>query len=236
MQLSIVMPVFNERNNIKGVLNELNKVIQDNNISSEIIIVDDGSTDGTKEHLEDLKKQYSIKVELLPHTGKSNAIVHGVSKAKGKNVLMFDGDGQFDPKYIPRFLSYLESEEYSIVIGSKYLNNSWKDNSINRYIIGRGYNIIVNSLFSTNYTDIQGGYKMFRTDTLKSLIENKSYKDFALDTLILLIAAKRGIAIKEVPIVIRNRISGKSSVKILRTILALSLQLIQLFFKVKLVK
>lgn len=130
MTLSVIVPVYNERDNILPLLAELAPVLQ-HIAGSEVIIVDDGSTDGTGQVLHDALARYPFLrvIELARNYGQTAAIAAGMDAAKGETLLPMDGDGQNDPADIPRFLTTI-NEGYDIVSGWRRMRHDAQVRSI----------------------------------------------------------------------------------------------------------
>jgi glycosyltransferase involved in cell wall biosynthesis len=197
MKLSIIIPAFNEKYTIETIIN---KVFQAPcfDLEKEIIVVNDGSTDGTKEILENFKKEYNfILINHDKNQGKGAAIHTGLKYVSGNFVLIQDADLEYNPDEYPVLLKPLINKEAEIIYGSRNLTQNPRFSFI--YFVGsKCLNIIFNFLFKSQITDINTGYKVFKTDIIKNL--NLEAKDFAFCTEVTAKIILKGYKIKEVPI------------------------------------
>jgi glycosyltransferase involved in cell wall biosynthesis len=193
--------------------------------SGEVLVVDDGSTDGTDRAAADA----GARVLRLPaNSGKGSAVRRGLGEARGEMIVLIDGDGQDDPTEIPLLLEALRPD-VDLVVGSRFIGrfepgaitpvNHWG----NRFLTG-----VVNRLFSTALTDTQAGFKAFRAETLRRV--NLRAKRFDIEVDLLLGILRAGGRVVEVPVRRAPRPHGRSRLnslrdgaRILRRIVALRL-------------
>src|SRR3954468_20387145 len=116
-ELSVVIPVMNEKDNIKPLLESLRAALKE--IEYEIILVDDGSTDETRKRVIENLDQRTTLVELRKNYGQSTAMTAGIDHANGKYIAMIDGDLQNDPTDIPFMLELLKKEDWDVVAGNR---------------------------------------------------------------------------------------------------------------------
>lgn len=194
-KLSIVIPCYNEKNNI---INIVNKVINSPVENKEIIIVDDMSKDGTREIL---KKVIAPKVDKIiyhsENVGKGAALKTGFQAISGDIVIIQDADMECDPNDYPTIIEPIISHEADVVYGSRFLKDNKKG-----YVLNRIANTIITKLSNVftkqNLTDVETCYKAFKRDILQSvdIEENR----FGFDPEITAKVSQMGIEIKEVPI------------------------------------
>lgn len=209
MILSAIIPVFNEENTISNILNKVSQIRLPSGIKKEIIVVDDGSTDSSKLKVKSLK---SKGIKLLSHPknlGKGAAVKTGLKYATGDIVIIQDADLEYDPKYYLVLLKPILENKASIVYGTRLINyplKLWgKDKTVlpthliaNKFLTG-----LTNLLYSSNLTDMETGYKVFKTDCLNG-IELKS-SGFGFEPEITAKFLKKGYKIFEVPISVTPR-------------------------------
>jgi dolichol-phosphate mannosyltransferase len=198
MLLSVIIPVYNERDTILKILEKV-KSVKIDKIDKEIIIVDDFSTDGTREILESLKgKDEKLKIIFQKkHVGKGFAIRTALKFVEGEIVLIQDADLEYDPNEYPKLIEPILEGKAKIVYGSRVLKKNPKA-SIIFYIGGRFLSFLTNLLYGTNITDEPTGYKVFSTDVLKSI--DLKCLGFEFCPEVTAKVAKKGYKIYEVPI------------------------------------
>jgi glycosyltransferase involved in cell wall biosynthesis len=196
MKLSIVIPVYNEKNTIEELIRRVQEV--DVSLNKEIIIVDDGSNDGTPEILKSLK-QLDIKVVYHnTNQGKGAALHTGFSEAEGDIILVQDADLEYDPKEYPKLLEPILDGRADAVYGSRFLGGPHRVLYFWHYIGNRFLTALSNMLSNLNLSDMETCYKVFKKDILDR-ITLKS-KRFGFEPEITLKLAKLKARIYEVPI------------------------------------
>lgn len=211
MKLSIIVPVYNEEDTVSQVLENLFSVRF--TCSTEIIVVDDGSTDNTRQRL---KRINSKKITVILHgknLGKGQAIKTGIRKSTGDYILIQDADLEYDPGEIPQLLYHLPvtkkgKPRLAAVYGSRFKNKSIEIPFL--YLIGnKFFTLLTNLLYATNLTDMETGYKLLPSLFLKK-INLKSHR-FDVEPEITAKLLKRHIPIIEVPISYQGRshLAGK---------------------------
>jgi len=218
-KVSIVIPIYNEQDNLLPLYNELKAVLDTLNKEYEIIYVDDCSNDQSLEILNDLfKKDNHVQViSLLGNHGQTLALSAGFKTASGDVIIAIDGDGQHNPKYIPMFVRGIE-EGYDLVSGWKLEDKS--RNPLTRISSKIAHKIIA-YLSGSNLKYAGATMKAYNSDLLKRLDLTGDMHRFAGA-----LVSFKGIKIKEIPIVIRERHSGSSkysSYKFLKVLLDLIL-------------
>jgi glycosyltransferase involved in cell wall biosynthesis len=195
---SIIIPVFNEKSTILEIL----KSIEETNLErlgfqKEIIIVDDGSTDGTKEILKNLEKKYKI-IYHSKNQGKGRAIKTGLNEVSGDFVIIQDADLEYHPKDYEGLLRLILEKKISVVYGSRWLNSKNFHPHKLFYWGGLFLTFLTNFLYGQRLTDVLTGYKLFKTKLLKEI--NLEYSGFEFCCEVTAKISKKGIKIFEVPI------------------------------------
>lgn len=212
MTLSIIIPVYNEKNTILEILKRI-ETVDLNNISfkKEIIIVDDNSTDGTKEILKSLEGKYkdlicgknldSSRIKIIYHQenqGKGAAIQTGLKYVRGEYIIIQDADLEYDPQDYKKLLDCAIKNNAKVVYGSRRLASENKHSYHSFYLGGIFLSWATNIIYGINITDESTCYKFFKTDFLKSI--PLIGKGFELEPEVTAKTAKRGVKIYEVPI------------------------------------
>ncbi len=196
MKLTVVIPVFNEKNTIEEIIRRVQAV--DINMDKEVIIVDDGSTDGTREILQRLTSP-AIKVILHEkNAGKGGALQTGFSHAEGDIVLVQDADLEYDPREYPALLEPILDGRADVVYGSRFLGGPHRVLFFWHYVGNRTLTMFSNMLCNLNLTDMETCYKVFKREILQK-ISLKS-KRFGIEPEITAKVAKLKCHIYEVPI------------------------------------
>jgi len=201
--LSVIIPAYNEEKTIDKVLEAVAKA--EVSISKEVIIVNDGSTDSTKETVENFLKnskyKKDIKFRLInkPNGGKGSAVKLGFKEATGDIVLIQDADLEYNPNEYQQLIEPILSGEHKVVYGSRQLNKKNKGYStLSFYLGGLSVTLLTNLLYFSRLTDEPTCYKVFHSDVIKN-IEIKGNK-FEWEPEVTAKILKRGIKIHEVPI------------------------------------
>lgn len=166
MKLSIIIPVYNEVDTIAAVVRKVKGV----KYEKEIIIVDDASSDGTKNVLQELGKQPEIKVlyhEL--NQGKGAAIRTAIKSIEGDVVIIQDADLEYDPADYPKLLEPILDSRADVVYGSRFLGGPHRVLFFWHYVGNKLLTLFSNVMTNLNLTDMETGYKVFKADVIKSI-------------------------------------------------------------------
>jgi len=166
-KVSIVIPVYNEQDTIKELIEETIEVLREEGIDFELLIVDDGSTDKTWEVIKDLAREHSeIKgIRLGRNFGQTSALSAGFSQSQGKIIITMDGDGQNDPQDIPRLIEKI-NQGYDLVNGWR---RARKDPLFSRKIPSRVANYLIGKFTGLALKDFGCGLKAYRSELVKKL-------------------------------------------------------------------
>jgi glycosyltransferase involved in cell wall biosynthesis len=194
--LSVVMPVYNEARTIVSVIERVLKAPVD--LTKEIIVVDDASTDGTRELLQNMPPG---EIRLVLHDvnqGKGAAIRTGVAHAIGDIVLIQDADLEYDPRDYPLLLEPILEDRADVVFGNRFHGGPHRVLYFWHYAANRGLTLLTNLLTGLNVTDMEVGYKVFRRDVLRRLTLKSDR--FGFEPEITVKVARLGCRVYEVPI------------------------------------
>ncbi|KAM7090381.1 dolichol-phosphate mannosyltransferase subunit 1 [Ciconia maguari] len=214
-KFSVLLPTYNERENLPLVVWLLARTFRESGINFEIIIIDDGSPDGTQEIAEQLVKIYgSDKILLRPRArklGLGTAYIHGMKHATGNFIVIMDADLSHHPKFIPEFIRKQKEGNFDIVSGTRYKGNGgvygW---DLKRKLISRGANFITQVLLRPGASDLTGSFRLYRKEVLQKLMEKCVSKGYVFQMEMIVRARQLGYTIGEVPISFVDRVYGES--------------------------
>jgi glycosyltransferase involved in cell wall biosynthesis len=210
MELSIVIPVFNEEENIEPLIREIDAVLKPSGKTYEIVVVDDGSKDGTFAGLRRLHDKGGLKVVRLKRNfGQTAALSAGLNYAEGEIVILMDGDAQNDPADIPALLAKID-EGNDLVAGWRF---NRQDPFLNRRLPSMIANWLISSTTKVKLHDYGCTLKAMRKELAKSL---RLYGE--MHRFIPAIAYERGAQIAELKVHHRPRVRGQSKYGISRTL------------------
>ncbi len=200
MKLSVVVPVYNEKNTIREIIKKIQAVTS---IDKEIVIVDDASKDGTTDILKELQKEEpQLKIFFKPaNSGKGSTLKEGFAHTTGDYVIVQDADLEYDPMDYLVLLKELGTKDI-VVYGSRF-SGDYKDMSNLHYLGNRLLTLITNLLFGTKLTDMETCYKLLPGDFVRHL--NIRSERFNFEPEITAKILKSGLEIKEVPISYKGR-------------------------------
>ncbi|MBI2629913.1 glycosyltransferase family 2 protein [Candidatus Pacearchaeota archaeon] len=207
MKLSMVIPTYNERDNIPKLIQKIQEEFKENKIDGEIIMVDDNSPDGTGKILEDLKKKYK-NLKVIHRTGKlglSSAVLDGWKIANGEVLGVMDADLSHPPEKIKELFWEIEKGEADFTIGSRYV----KGGEIKGWTLKRKLMSKTATLLARIYTKVKDpmtGFFMIKKEVIRDAELNPKGFKILLEVII----KGRYQTIKEIPITFINRVEGKS--------------------------
>jgi len=196
-KLSVIVPVYNERNTVVEVVRRMRSVELPDGIEREIIVIDDGSTDGTRDVLSQLGDS---TVRILVHEGnrgKGAAVRTGLALATGDYVLIQDADLEYDPDDWPRLIAPVTRGRARVVYGSRFTGER-RNMLLLHWIGNRLLSLVTNVLFNSTLSDMETGYKLVDRKLLNDLGLRSDH--FDIEPEITAKILKRGIRIYEVPI------------------------------------
>lgn len=211
---SVILPTFNERQNLPIITWLLQRTFSENNLDWELIIVDDGSPDGTQEIANQLVKAYSPHVQLKPRTGKlglGTAYVHGLQFAKGNFIIIMDADFSHHPKFIPQMIALQKAHDYDIVTGTRYASGGgvfgW---DLKRKLTSKGANIFADTVLRPGVSDLTGSFRLYKRAALEKLFETTDVRGFSMQMALAVTAKAMGMTVGEIPITFVDRVFGDS--------------------------
>lgn len=212
---SILLPTYNERENLPIIIWLLVKYLSESNFDYEIIIIDDGSPDKTLDVAKQLQKIYGDKkIVLRPREkklGLGTAYIHGIKHATGNFIIIMDADLSHHPKFIPEFINKQKAQNLDVVSGTRYVGSGgvygW---DLKRKVISRGANFVTQILLRPGASDLTGSFRLYRKDVLEKLVNACVSKGYVFQMEMIIRARQLGFTIGEVPITFVDRVYGES--------------------------
>lgn len=200
MKVSVIIPVYNEKHTIEEIIRR----VKAQNIASEILIVDDGSTDGTRQILESMDGEGEIKVIFHERNlGKGAAVRTGIQNASGDVLLIQDADLEYDPRDYSSLLQPIEEGLADVVYGSRFLGAARRPVMFWHMLANKLLTLLTNVLYDTILTDMETGYKVFKKEIVEDLKLRANRFDFEPEFSAKIL--KRKVRVFEVPIVFNPR-------------------------------
>jgi glycosyltransferase involved in cell wall biosynthesis len=197
--LSVVMPVYNERDTIEGMIA---RVLSVPNLRVELIVVDDGSRDGTSDILRGLQGKYAFRLLQKPNGGKGSALRLGFKEVTGDLVVIQDADTEYSPEEFPELIELICQGRADVVYGSRFLGRH-RVFLFTHYLGNLFLTFLTNVLYNTMLTDMETCYKAMRVDVLRSFTLNSN--GFGIEPELTAKIFKRGYRVYEVPITYDGR-------------------------------
>lgn len=213
IEFSLVVPAYNEEDKITASLTQIVNFMRGFSSSFEVLVIDDGSSDGTVQKVEEYKKENpEIKLYKNPHKGKPFAVWTGMMEAVGEYIYMADADLSASIEELKKLFVWMKDQDFDLVIGSREGVGARRiGEPLYRHLMGRVFNYWVQLLALPGINDSQCGFKLFKKKTAKDIFgklliyggdkkELKSTFFGAWDVEVLFLARKMGYTIKQVPV------------------------------------
>jgi dolichyl-phosphate beta-glucosyltransferase len=204
VDLSIVIPAYNEERRLPKTLDSIHAYLNSQTYQSEIIVVDDGSTDRTAEIVNECARQYP-RLRLLSNgknRGKGFSVRHGMLEARGEIALFSDADLSTPIEETKKLLAAIQLQGYDGAIGSRAVDRSLiaTHQSAVREMAGILFNWMVRWIMGIQFSDTQCGFKAFRRERARIIFEQQRIERFGFDPEILFLAKRNGLRVAEVPV------------------------------------
>ena len=243
-RLSVIMPIYNLSGSVGENLERTASLFVRHSLPVELIPVDDGSADGTKDEIERFCESYRERnaggaIDIRPvfiktNSGKGSALRAGFDASSGEYVMLLDGDLDINPMLTARFFAEMRRTGADVVVGSKRHRESIVQYPWHRRIVSWTYFTLVRLMVGVKITDTQTGMKLFRRRTLEEALERMLVKTYAFDLELLSIAVSRGAKIAEAPVVIS--FGAKFGALRLRTVLDMAKDSLAVFYRLRLLR
>ena len=206
--LSIIIPCYNEERNLDELLRRMLTALHCSGIAAEILLIDDGSQDGTRESIAAAARVHQ-EVRGLHHDvnrGIAEAWKTGISASRAPVVLITDADLQYAPEDVPRLYEWLLDGSHDLVQGAR-IGHDVQDTY--RSVLSGAFSYFLNRLFGTRLRDIKSGFLCTRRDTFIAMLQTR-YRYRRLQHFIVVNAVSKGFRVRQEPIVFGKRMAGQS--------------------------
>ena len=212
---SVILPAYNERENLPLMISMLNKHFEQHSIDYEVVIVEDNSPDGTLAVAQALREVYGANhVTIISRPGKmglGSAYMDGLKKCRGDFVFLMDADMSHHPKHMVEFIAKQKSSDADIVTGTRYaLGGGVAGWDLRRVLTSRGANLLANLLLTPGISDLTGSFRLYKKAVLERLMSSVKGKTYVFQMEVIVRAKQQGFSIEEVPIIFVDRIYGVS--------------------------
>jgi glycosyltransferase involved in cell wall biosynthesis len=202
MEISVVLPAHNEAKRIEEAVMKTKETFEKVSPSFEILIAEDGGTDGTTEIAKRIEAEESCvrHIHSVERLGKGKALSRTFMQAQGEILVFLDVDLSTDMKHVQELIEAIRIEGYDIATGSRLLKGSKVTRSFKRGLMSSSYNFLVRLVLNSKIRDHQCGFKAFRRSSLLVLQAEINDEQWFWDTELLVQAQRRGYRVKEIPI------------------------------------
>ncbi len=233
VKVTIVLPAFNEAKRIRKAVEEVKRWMDKTGYDYEVIIAEDGSTDGTDKIAAELaKKDPKIKhLHSDKRLGRGKALARAFKQAEGDVLAYLDVDLSTDMKHLKELIDAIIKEGYDFATGSRLMKESQAERPFKRDFASKVYNFLVRFMLGSKLRDHQCGFKAFRKSAVLSLLDDVKDDHWFWDTEILVLAQRRGFKVKEIPV--KWRQSGETKVRFTKDVLYMFAQILRMWMESK---
>ena len=231
--VSVVLPAYNEAENLETAVIEITEALADYLETYEIIIAEDGSTDGTEKKASELSKMIPTVRHLHSEKrlGRGKALKNAFQHSSGEILVYMDVDLAADIKQLKDLIYWIDKKGYDFAIGSRMLRESDAKRSGTRNLASKAYNFMVRAVLGSEIKDHQCGFKAFQRESLLQLLDEVCANHWFWDTEILVRAYHKGYRIKEIPVSWKS--GRETKVRLLHDSLYMGWQIFSLWWHLK---
>ncbi len=233
VEVSLVFPAYNEADKLEGAVKQTAQALSEFTESFEIIIAEDGSTDGTDKLSDELAQKYSYVKHLHgeKRLGRGTALNNAFRASRGKVIVYMDVDLATDLKHLKELVGAITDEGYDLATGSRMMRESKVKRTRTRLIASKTYNWLVRVMLGSKLKDHQCGFKAFKREPTLQLLDEVNDKHWFWDTEILVRAARKGYKIKEIPVEWRS--GAKTKVNLRKDSSSMGRQIFKLWWQLR---
>jgi len=233
VEVSVVFPAYNEANYLESAVEKAAKALEEFTRSYEIIIAEDGSTDGTAELAETLAQKYPYVKHLHgeKRLGRGTALNNAFRQSRGEVLVYMDLDLATDLKHLKPLVDAIRFEGYDFATGSRMLPESKVERTFRRTISSKSYNFLVRHMLGSKLRDHQCGFKAFKRAPTLQLLDEVRARHWFWDTEMLVRAARKGCRIKEIPVEWKS--GRKTKVNLFKDSFNMGKQVVKLWWQLK---
>ena len=232
-EISVVLPAHNEAERIAEAVKQTKQSLDKISSSFEILIAEDGSTDGTAEIARRIEAEEPCvrHIHSVERLGKGKALGRAFKLAKGKILAFVDVDLSTDMKHLEELINVIKGEKYDFATGSRRLKGSEVTRSFKRTVMSTVYNLLVRTVLKSRIRDHQCGFKSFRRQSLLNILEKVEDEQWFWDTELLVCAQREGYGVKEFPIKWDEK--GDTKVETFKDGLRMFSKIIKLYYQLR---
>lgn len=233
LEVSVVFPAYNEADKLETAVAETAKALKEFASSYEIIIAEDGSTDGTDKVAAALAEQCTFVKHLHgeKRLGRGTALKNAFKQSSGEILVYMDVDLATNIQQLKSLVKAVEEEGFDFATGSRLLTESKVERSRTRNIASKAYNFLVRAMLGSKVRDHQCGFKAFKREALLQLLDEVAASHWFWDTELLVRASRKGYKIREIPVEWKGR--SETKVRLLKDSFSMGWQVVKLWWQLK---
>ena len=233
VEVSVVFPAYNEVDYLEPAVEKTAQTLREFTNSFELIIAEDGSTDGTAERSEELAQKYPFVKHIHgeQRLGRGTALNNAFRQSSGEVLVYMDLDIATDLKHLKLLVEAITLEGYDFATGSRLLPESKVERSLSRSVSSKSYNFLVRAMLGSKLRDHQCGFKAFKRELTLKLLDEVGARHWFWDTEIFVRAAQKGYKIKEIPVEWKS--GRKTKVNLFKDSFNMGSQVVKLWWRLK---
>ena len=233
VEVSVVFPAYNEVDYLEPAVEKTTQALREFTNSFELIIAEDGSTDGTAERSEKLAQKYPFVKHIHgeQRLGRGIALNNAFRQSSGEVLVYMDLDIATDLKHLKSLVEAITLEGYDFATGSRLLPESKVERSLSRSASSKSYNFLVRAMLGSKLRDHQCGFKAFKREPTLRLLDEVGARHWFWDTEIFVRAARKGYKIKEIPVEWKS--GRKTKVNLFKDSFNMGSQVVELWWRLK---